>query len=197
MQRSVLLGEFDFTLDVKNRVAIPARLRAVFAGGVYLTRGFDRCLAAFPPEEWDRFVADQTGDLPAMSEKGREVRRFLFAAATFDELDRQGRITVPANLLGFAGSRRTSPSSACTTTSRSGTARRGRSTASRWRRGPMLPQTNFRISEYEMALAHTPVLLDELVDLLKPAAGEIAFDATFGAGGQAAAVARCLGPTAC
>jgi MraZ protein len=86
MQRSVLLGEFDFTLDVKNRVAIPARLRAVFAGGVYLTRGFDRCLAAFPPEEWDRFVADQTGDLPAMSEKGREVRRFLFAAATFDEI---------------------------------------------------------------------------------------------------------------
>jgi len=103
MQRSVLLGEFDFTLDAKNRVAIPARLRAVFAEGVYLTRGFDRCLAAYPPEEWDRFVAEQTGDLPAMSEKGREVRRFLFAAATFDELDRQGRITVPANLLGFAG----------------------------------------------------------------------------------------------
>ena len=58
----------------------------------------------------------------------------------------------------------------------------------------MLPQTNYHVSEYEMALAHTPVLLDELVDLLKPAAGEIAFDATFGAGGQAAAVARCLGP---
>jgi 16S rRNA (cytosine1402-N4)-methyltransferase len=53
----------------------------------------------------------------------------------------------------------------------------------------MLPQTNFHVSEYEMALAHTPVLLDELVDLLKPAAGEIAFDATFGAGGHAAAVA--------
>ena len=27
----------------------------------------------------------------------------------------------------------------------------------------MLPQTNFHVSEYEMALAHTPVLLDELV----------------------------------
>jgi len=103
MQRSVLLGEFAFTLDAKNRVAIPARLRPAFAEGVYLTRGFDRCLAAYPPDEWDRFVAEQTGDLPAMSEKGREIRRFLFANATFDQLDRQGRITVPAVLLGFAG----------------------------------------------------------------------------------------------
>jgi MraZ protein len=102
MQRSVLMGEFEFTLDAKNRVAIPARLRSAFANGVYLTRGFDRCLAAYPPEEWDSFVAERTGDLLAMSEKGREVRRFLFAAATLDELDRQGRITVPANLLEFA-----------------------------------------------------------------------------------------------
>ena len=40
----------------------------------------------------------------------------------------------------------------------------------------MLPQTSFHVSEYEMALAHTPVLLDELVELLKPAPGETAFD---------------------
>jgi 16S rRNA (cytosine1402-N4)-methyltransferase len=58
----------------------------------------------------------------------------------------------------------------------------------------MLPQTNCQFSEYEMALAHMPVLLDELVDLLKPGPGESAFDATFGAGGHAAAVAARLGP---
>jgi len=57
----------------------------------------------------------------------------------------------------------------------------------------MLPQTNLSVSEWEMALAHMPVLLDELVDLLKPALGETAFDGTFGAGGHAAAVAAHLG----
>ncbi len=57
----------------------------------------------------------------------------------------------------------------------------------------MLPQTNLHVSEYEMALAHIPVLLDELVDLLEPAPGETAIDATFGAGGHAAAVAARLG----
>jgi 16S rRNA (cytosine1402-N4)-methyltransferase len=58
----------------------------------------------------------------------------------------------------------------------------------------MLSQTSLQLREYEMALAHTPVLLEELLDLLRPAAGEVAFDATFGAGGHAAAVAERLGP---
>jgi 16S rRNA (cytosine1402-N4)-methyltransferase len=58
----------------------------------------------------------------------------------------------------------------------------------------MLPQTSLQLREYEMALAHTPVLPEELVDLLKPVAGEVAFDATFGAGGHAELVAAKLGP---
>ena len=40
-----------------------------------------------------------------------------------------------------------------------------------WRRRPMLPQMSLQLREYEMALAHTPVLLDELLELLRPAPG--------------------------
>jgi 16S rRNA (cytosine1402-N4)-methyltransferase len=57
----------------------------------------------------------------------------------------------------------------------------------------MLPQTSLQLREYEMVLAHTPVLLDELVELVRPATGEVAVDCTFGAGGHAAAVAAALG----
>ncbi len=57
----------------------------------------------------------------------------------------------------------------------------------------MLPQTSLRLSEYEMVLAHTPVLLEELIELLRPEAGEVAIDCTFGAGGHAEAVAARLG----
>jgi 16S rRNA (cytosine1402-N4)-methyltransferase len=58
----------------------------------------------------------------------------------------------------------------------------------------MLPLTSIQLREYEMALAHTPVLLDELIELLRPASGETAIDCTFGAGGHAEAVAAALGP---
>jgi 16S rRNA (cytosine1402-N4)-methyltransferase len=57
----------------------------------------------------------------------------------------------------------------------------------------MLPLTSIQLREYEMALAHTPVLLDELIELLRPARGETAIDCTFGAGGHAEAVAAALG----
>jgi 16S rRNA (cytosine1402-N4)-methyltransferase len=58
---------------------------------------------------------------------------------------------------------------------------------------PLTSSLLLDLSEYEMALAHTPVLLDELLDLLQPQPGEVAFDATFGGGGHAEAVAERLG----
>jgi MraZ protein len=102
MQRSGLLGEFDFTLDAKNRVAIPARFRPAFAAGVFVTRGFEHCLSAFPPQEWERFVAERLHDLSAMSSKGRQLMRFVFANAVSEQLDGQGRVKLPLGLLEFA-----------------------------------------------------------------------------------------------
>ena len=47
----------------------------------------------------------------------------------------------------------------------------------------------------DMSRVHVPVLAGELIELTAPAAGEIAVDCTFGAGGHARLVAERLGPT--
>ena len=102
VQRPLLVGEFDFTLDAKNRVAIPARLRPHFAEGIYVTRWYEGSLAGFSPEEFERHMEEQTLSGPPLSSKVRAQRRFVAAGAAWEELDRQGRITIPAKLLEYA-----------------------------------------------------------------------------------------------
>ena len=57
-EAALLLGEYERRLDEKNRLTIPARLRDRFADGVFLTRGLDRCLAAYTREGWDAWLAE-------------------------------------------------------------------------------------------------------------------------------------------
>src|SRR4029450_13931843 len=53
---SMLLGEFEHTLDDKNRLTLPARFRESLAEGVVVTRGMDGCLYAYSRADWmERF----------------------------------------------------------------------------------------------------------------------------------------------
>lgn len=104
MQRQVLVGEFDFTLDAKNRVAVPARLRAAFADGIYVTQENERCLGGYSPDEFQRRLEEDIEVAEAGSVKRRNVKRRLAATAVFfPELDRQGRVTLPAKHVAYAG----------------------------------------------------------------------------------------------
>ena len=101
----MLLGEHEHTIDDKNRLTLPARFREEFADGVVLTRGMDGCLYAYARGEWER-LAESIQRLDPLSPDGRKMRRFFFAGASEDRLDRQGRILVPASLMESAGIRR-------------------------------------------------------------------------------------------
>jgi len=103
MQRPILVGEFDFTLDAKNRIAVPARLRPAFAGGIYVTTFHERCLAGFAPDEFRQHLDEQTQQTSPLSSKRRALQRFAAAGAVYQELDAQGRITLPGRHLEYAG----------------------------------------------------------------------------------------------
>jgi MraZ protein len=101
--RQVLLGESVQRLDVKNRVTLPAKLRAHFAKGVVVSKGFDGCLFVFSPEGWERYVDSQLDRLDPLSRRGREMSRWLYGGASETELDRQGRIMLPPAQIAHAG----------------------------------------------------------------------------------------------
>jgi MraZ protein len=60
MQRPVLVGEYELTLDAKNRVAVPARLRSAFVDGIYLTKEPEPCLGGWNPEEFGNRLEEDT-----------------------------------------------------------------------------------------------------------------------------------------
>ena len=107
----MLLGEYEHSLDDKNRVTLPAKFRQAFADGVFVARGIDPCLLVFPPEGWHRLVEGQMEGLNPFSREARQMSRYLFAGAIETELDKQGRIMLPATLLEHARPRRRRSSS--------------------------------------------------------------------------------------
>ena len=46
----MFLGEFTHNVDDKGRMTVPSRLRAGFANGAVITRGFEPCLVVYPIE---------------------------------------------------------------------------------------------------------------------------------------------------
>jgi transcriptional regulator MraZ len=98
----MLLGEYDHTLDEKNRLTLPAKFRQALGGGVVVTRGMDGCLFVFTRGDWDDFVGARLEGLNPFSREARQMSRFMFAGATETELDKQGRIMLPSALIEHA-----------------------------------------------------------------------------------------------
>jgi MraZ protein len=102
LTRQVFTGEYRHSVDDKGRIAVPAKFRAQLAEGGWGTNWIDQCLAIFPRPAWDDLSA-RVRALPVGDRRSRDFQRFLFGGAFEVELDRQGRVVVPAYLREFAG----------------------------------------------------------------------------------------------
>lgn len=98
----MLLGEFRHSLDAKGRVFLPSRWREELTGGVVVTKGLERCLWVLTPTRFEE-LAEQLHTLSSTRKRNRDYERILFGGATEEEIDRQGRITIPPSLREYAG----------------------------------------------------------------------------------------------
>ncbi len=97
----MFLGEYTHTLDDKGRLTLPARWREELGDEVVITRGLDPCLFVFPKIKFE-VIAREYDQLGLGKSDARALSRFLFAKATSDALDKQGRIIIPQSLREFA-----------------------------------------------------------------------------------------------
>ena len=87
-------GMFEHSLDDRGRLAVPARYREAFADGGVLTPSPDGCLELYPVQEFENTALTLTAEA-VNRQRGRRLRRGLYARSWDVELDRQGRILIP------------------------------------------------------------------------------------------------------
>lgn len=98
----MFIGEYEHNLDLKGRLAIPAKFRVDLKDGAVVTKGLDNCLVLYTKKKWLE-LAPKLANMPINKANTRAFARFMLAGAMDVDFDSQGRIILPHYLRKFAG----------------------------------------------------------------------------------------------
>ena len=96
----LLLGNFQHTLDDKNRIRLPAKYREKLGNEYILMPGIDGCIFLYPATAEDKFLK-AVEEMEFDSEKSDIIDIISEMSATV-EADSQGRFMLTDDLLKFA-----------------------------------------------------------------------------------------------
>ena len=88
-------GNYEYTIDDRGRVPLPARYREAFADGIVLAEGLDGCVEVYTQAGYERWAGFVESRGPHQL-RARRVRRGVFGSSFDAELDAQGRVLIPA-----------------------------------------------------------------------------------------------------
>ena len=98
----MFMGTTYNSIDEKNRMIVPSKLRAELGTHCVLTCGLDKCLYIYTISDWKN-QKEKIAKLPESNPKVRAFVRYFFANAVECEFDKQGRIVIPQELKSYAG----------------------------------------------------------------------------------------------
>ncbi len=96
----MLMGKHRHSVDAKNRLIIPAKLKDQLGDDITIIKDSDKCLVIYSEAEWQKYVANFE-NLPRTEAKA--VARFLYANAEQYHLDSQGRVLLSQEMINYAG----------------------------------------------------------------------------------------------
>lgn len=93
-------GKYYYSVDPKGRIIIPAPFREIISANyspkIYIVNAaFDKCLHIYPLEEWIR-LEEKVRMMPKMDDAVKFFMRRVIASAMESEIDKQGRVQIPA-----------------------------------------------------------------------------------------------------
>ena len=101
-----LIGTYECKIDVKGRLLIPSafkkQLAPVIPKGFVLKRAvFQNCLELYPLEQWEELIK-KVNSLNRFKKKNNDFIRRFTAGVKFIELDTNGRLLIPRDLIEFS-----------------------------------------------------------------------------------------------
>jgi len=96
----MFMGEYNHTIDPKNRIIVPAKFREGLGDNFVISAGMDGCLYLVKREDWEAF-AERLDKLPFTAES-RKLKRYFMRNSAECEPDKQGRILIPQTLKELA-----------------------------------------------------------------------------------------------
>ena len=97
----MFMGQYQHSLDEKNRLIIPAKFRNELGSNFIITRGLENCLYVYDQKNWN-LIVDKLNALPFTKKDARIFIRSFFSTATECELDKQGRVNIASRLITHA-----------------------------------------------------------------------------------------------
>jgi MraZ protein len=94
-----MFGTYQYALDAKGRVFIPAKLREDLGDTIYVSKGADHCLFVYGASEGGK-IEERLSAMPIS--RARQLQRTLFPSAVRFEPDTQGRVLLPQMLRDYA-----------------------------------------------------------------------------------------------
>jgi MraZ protein len=92
-------GQHEHSLDAKDRLTIPSKLRAQLAEGVVVAASFDPCIEIHPAQGFDTYLAQVSSKLNTLGGKPRMILRRISSKAQDEQLDSAGRVKIPKHLI--------------------------------------------------------------------------------------------------
>jgi MraZ protein len=95
-------GQYEHSLDSKDRITVPARFRAALSEGVVLVAGLDPCVEVYSTHGYESFTQRFLANLNRLGRRGRMMYRRFNASAQDESLDAAGRVRVAKHLIEHA-----------------------------------------------------------------------------------------------
>jgi MraZ protein len=97
----VFRGRYEHAIDGKGRTSLPSRFREVLAATgdsrIIVTTGLEPCLVVYPLPEWQAFE-ERLAKLSQFDDSVALLRRIYVSGAVDCEVDKLGRLLIPATL---------------------------------------------------------------------------------------------------